>query len=92
MTVFEFFKFHSLVPWTEPNLKAAYYGTKIEGNWVHLCNYFKENGYILGRINAFCEKESVFNDKNTSFFDHGERDHEGLSLACMKTFYDNLVN
>lgn len=92
ITVFEYFKYHSLVPWTEPNLKAAYYGTKIEGNGVHFCKYFKENGYILGRINAFCEKETVFNDKNTSFFDHGEWDHEGLSLACMKTFYDNFFN
>ena len=91
MTVFEYFKFHSLTPWTEPNLKAAYYGTKIEGYGKHFVNYYKENGYILGRTNAFCEKETVLNDKNTSFFYHGQWDHEGISLSCMKTFYDRLL-
>jgi hypothetical protein len=91
MTVFEYFKFHSLTPWTEPNLKAAYYGAKIDGNGTHFANYFKENGYILGRINAFCEKETVFNDKNTSICYHAEWDHEGLSLGCMRTFYDRFL-
>ena len=91
MTVFEYYKFHSLTPWTEPNLKAAYYGAKAEGNGTHFVNYYKENGYIVGRINAFCEKETVLNDKNTSFFYHGEWDHEGLSLPCMKTFYGRFL-
>ena len=52
--------------------------------------FFNNNGYITGRANTFCVKESIHNQENISAFDHGTWDHEGMPLACMKSFYDRL--
>ena len=89
MTLFQYFKYNSLFCYTDPNLKAAYYGTKTKG--IHFANYFKNNGYIIGRVNAYCGKESVFNKKNPSAFLPAIWDHEGLSLGCIKSFYGRFL-
>ena len=91
MTIFQYFKYNSLFTYTDPNLKAAYYGAKNDGSGIHFSNFFKNNGYIIGRVNAFCEKESVFDEKNDTKFLHGTWDHEGLSLGCIKGFYDRFL-
>ena len=91
MTIFQYFKYHSIRTYTDPNIKAAYYGAKIDGKGMHFVNYFKNNGYIVGRVNAFCEKEIIFDRKNNSSFDHGVWDHEGLSLGCISAFYDRFL-
>lgn len=91
MTVFEYFKYHSLNSMTDPNIKAAYYGTKVKGKGIHFANHFKKNGYIIGRVNSICEKETVFNIKNPSSFEPALWDHEGISLGCIKTFYRSFL-
>ena len=91
MTIFQYFKYHSLRTYTDPNVKAAYYGSKIYGKGVHFVNYYRANGYIVGRVNAFCEKEIIFDKKNYSSFNHGIWDHEGLSLGCITAFYDRFL-
>ena len=91
MTIFQFFKYNSIYYYTDPNIKAAYYGAKYNGKGIHFANYFKNNGYIIGRINTYCEKEIVFNNQNTSSFKPAIWDHEGLSLGCIKTFYDRFL-
>ena len=87
MTIFQYFKYHSLNSFTDPNLKAAYYGSKVRGKGIHFANFFQKNGYIIGRVNTICEKESVFNKKNPSAYKPAIWDHEGISLACIKSFY-----
>ena len=87
MTVFQFFKYNSLNSYTDPNLKAIYYGGKLIGKGTHFGIYFKENGYITGRVNSYCGKEAITGNKESSFIHH-IFDHEGLSLGCMKPFYD----
>ena len=87
MTVFQFFKYNSLNSFTDPNLKAIYYGGKLLGKGTHFGIYFKENGYITGRVNSYCGKEAIMGNKESSFIHH-IFDHEGLSLGCMKPFYD----
>ena len=91
MTIFQYFKYNSLYCYTDPNLKAAYYGTKSNGKGIHFANYFNKNGYIIGRVNAYCGKESVFNKKNPSSLKPAIWDHEGLSLGCIKSFYGRLL-
>ena len=70
MTIFQYFKYHTLNTYTDPNLIAAYYGAKLFGNGTHFGKYYKENGYIIGRINGYCEKEAVVNLKNLKAFTH----------------------
>ena len=91
MTVFQFFKYHSINSFTDPNIKAAYYGAKSKGKGIHFANYFKKKGYIIGRVNTFCEKEIVFNNKNPLLFKPAIWDHEGLSLGCIKSLYGRLL-
>jgi hypothetical protein len=91
MTIFQYFKYHSIGTYTDPNIKAAYYGAKIDGKGTHFVNYYKKKGYIVGRVNTFCGKEVIFNKKNNSFYEHGIWDHEGLSLGCISTFYDKFL-
>ena len=91
MTIFQFFKYNSLYYYTDPNVKAAYYGSKFNTKGIHFANYFKNNGYIIGRVNAYCGKESVFNMRKPSLFTPAIWDHEGLSLGCIKSFYDRFL-
>lgn len=109
MTI-QFFKYHTLDTYTDPNIKAAFHGAKSHGEGIHFDNlliqkynyiwknyikrniyFFKNNGYIVGRINAFYEKENIFNKNNYSLYNHGIWDHEGLSLGCITTFYDRFL-
>lgn len=91
MTIFQYFKYHALNTYTDPNLIAAYYGAKLFGNGTHFGKYFKENGYIIGRINDYCEKEAVVNLKNLKAFTHTRFDHEGMSLGCIKAFFKGML-
>ena len=92
MTVFQFLKYNSINTYTEPNLRAAYYGSTFKENGTHFGEYFKENGYITGRVNSFCEKEPVCDNDDSSSIIHHVFDHEGLSLGCMKPFYDGALS
>ena len=91
LTIFEYFKYHSLITHTDPNIKAAYYGTKINKKGIHFANYFKKNGYIIGRTNTYCEKECVYNNNKNKLFIHSNWDHEGLSIPCLKGVYHGIL-
>ena len=91
MTIFQYFKYHSLNTYTDPNIIAAYYGGKLFGNGTHFAKYFKENGFIIGRLNGFCEKESAMNTRNPKQLIHTHFDHEGISLQCIKSFFKKML-
>ena len=89
--VFQYFKYQSINSFTDPNIKAAYYGARVRGKGKHFANFFKNNGYIIGRVNTFCEKEIVFNRMDPSALEHAIWDHEGLSLGCIKSIYGRFL-
>lgn len=64
MTIFQYFKYNSIRPYTDPNLKVAYYGSKIDGKGTYFANFFKKKGYIIGRANTHCQKEPASNPDN----------------------------
>ena len=87
MTIFQFFKYNSIKPYIDPNLKTAFYGTKINGNGTYFANYFKDRGYILGKTSTFCEKSSIiFNIENNKFNDI-RWDHKGISIPWINVIY-----
>ena len=88
MTTFQYLKYNSINTFTSPNLIASYYGSKLEGNGTHFGNFYKNNGFIIGRANNFCEKEIVVNQNNKTSFNHCRWDHEGLTIGCIKGFYN----
>ena len=85
ITIFQFLKYHSLNTFTNPNLKAAYFGAKFDGNGTHFANFFKNNGYIIGRSTTFCEKINVY---STDSLNHVIWDHESISIPCIKGVYN----
>jgi len=84
LTIFQFFKYNSVYFYTYPNLRAVYYGTKSKVNGTYFANYFKKQGYILGRTSTFCEKMSIILNYKLSNF---RWDHEGISIPCIKGIY-----
>ena len=87
-TIFEYFKYHSLHGYSDPNLKAIYYGSSKNKKGVNFAEYFSKNGFIIGRSNTYCGKESLFNRRR--IFKHAFWDHENLSLACLNVFYNSI--
>lgn len=90
LTIFEYFKYHSLASHTDPNIKAAYYSKETNKKRIHFGNYFTQNGYIIGRTNTYCEKEVVYNNNNNKIYIHSLWDHEGLSIPCINAIYQGL--
>jgi hypothetical protein len=89
MTVFQFLKYHSLNSFTNPNIKAAYFGSKFDGNGTHFANYFQENGYITGRTSTLCEKINVHSEVPLTYVNW---DHENIALPCIKGIYNSFFN
>ena len=90
ITFFQFFKYNSIKPYTDPNLRAVYYGAKEKGKGTYFANYFKNQGYILGKTSTYCEKSSlIFNRKNNKLNDI-RWDHEGISISCIKGIYHGI--
>jgi len=87
MTIFQFLKFHSVNSFTNPNIKAAYFGSKFDGNGTHFANYFQENGYITGRTSTFCEKINVFSELPLTYVNW---DHENIAIPCIKGIYNSF--
>lgn len=87
LSLFQFFKYSSLNTFTYPNLKASYYGAKNKGKGIHFANYFKKNGYIIGKISTFCAKLSVVGHKKLNY---AIWDHEGTQLSCIKAIYHGI--
>ena len=87
LTVFQFLKYHSLNSFTNPNIKAAYFGSKYDGNGTHFANYFQENGYITGRASTLCEKINVHSELPLTYVNW---DHENIALPCIKGIYNTF--
>jgi len=92
MTIFQFFKYNSIKPYTDPNLRAAYFGARINTDGSFFADYFRNQGYILGKISTYCEKTSII-------FRHIDRtlstirwDHEGTALSCIRGIYKGFFH
>ena len=88
MTIFQFLKYHSVNTFTNPNLKAAYFGATFDGNGTHFANYFKDNGYIIGRASTLCEKINIH---SSSPLNYVIWDHESISIPCIIGAYNNRM-
>ena len=86
LTIFQFFKYNSINTFTNPNLRAAYYGVKDKEKGFHFANYFKQNGYIIGKTSTFCIKLSVV----SKYLKYVKWDHEGTLLSCIKGIYKGI--
>ena len=67
-TVFQFFKYHSIKPRTEHNIKPMFYGVSYkEHNGTNIVKYYKEQGYITGHTGTTCSREIFDIDLNIKY-------------------------
>lgn len=80
MTAYEFSKYTNF-PFTEENIQSMFY-RKLENNtYINSLEYFKENGFITGRVIDICEHNLDNLDDNT------EWDHENYAYLCDPNYY-----
>ena len=88
MTIFQFFKYNSIKSFTDPNLRATYFGANMESDGTFFADYFRNKGYILGRASTYCEKSSIlFWHKNLRRRFNIRWDHDGTAVSCIKGTY-----
>lgn len=59
----------------------------VKGNAIYFPNYYKNQGYILGRTSTFCEKNRVFINNSSDL----RWDHEGISIPWIKDIYQGFL-
>ena len=92
LSIFQFFKYNSIKGFTGQNLRSAYFGECIDSDGAFFANYFRDQGYILGKVSTYCEKTSIiFSHKNREL-DNIKWDHEGTALSCIRGTYRGLFH
>ena len=90
-SAFEFLKYNTLRALTYPNIKAMFYGIKMnDKNGTNIVKYFKEQGFITGHTGTTCGKEIFSINKMVECrnLDYNTFDHENIALFCDPNFYD----
>ena len=88
MTIFQFFKYNSIKSFTDPNLRATYFGANMYSDGTFFAEYFREKGYILGRVSTYCEKSSIlFWHKTIRRRFNIRWDHDGTAVSCIEGTY-----
>jgi hypothetical protein len=94
---FQFLKFHSFKYHTRGNYPKIFYGSKKGKNIIRITKYLKENGYVTGFSNDFCQLESCYLPHNMSqeeisdheyiICDFNKKDINSMIKRCL---YDNI--
>lgn len=95
LEAFQFFKYHSITPYTTNNLYEALFGVMpVEPEAAagkprkeSFLKTFKENGFITGHATDFCQVSPLDMGPGQNIKDE-PYDHEGISFACDPHFHD----
>ena len=95
---FQFFKYYAFDYYTTVNWPFLFYGQKRQNtNKTFYTKYFKENGFITGNANDFCDKENTRTYHNLTteeIYDHQfmlcDPNNDGISTLTMRCLYGTL--
>jgi len=98
METFQFFKYHSITPYTQGNLYAALYGIPYEPQdyktyqeHLSVIKQFKEKGYITGHATDYCDISFASIDEETkNWVQDVPFDHEGITFNCDPEYHDPI--
>jgi len=93
---FQFFKYHSIVPYTYSNLHEVFYGihpydkalTK-DKPLETFVKTFKEQGFITGHSSDFCQMNPL-DIGRAKYIRDIPFDHEAVSIACEPHYHDPI--
>lgn len=89
MKAIEYFRYHSLAPWTSININAMFYGSRanLTDDSRLVFQYFSDNGYITGQFVDECILESIaFYENKPPSFPNYRFDHNAANIACDPNF------
>jgi len=93
---FQFFKYHSIAPYTYPNLYEALYGKHPQDPTLSkakpiesFVKQYQEKGFITGHATDFCQTSPLDIATDEPILDT-PYDHEGISLACDPHYHDPI--
>ena len=81
MTAYQYSKFYNF-PFIEQNIQSMFYKKTVNNSYINSLKYFKENGYITGKVIDKCEKKVESLDTNEI-----EWDHENYAYLCDPNYY-----
>jgi len=95
----QFFKYHSITPYTQVNLNAALHGVPfptpegikepVSPPRYHMVKEFREKGFITGHALDFCPMYfETLNPQNLMWVEPYPFDHEGNAFACDPQYTD----
>jgi len=90
---FQFFKYHSMTPYTTNNLYESLFGTQfslsagLKQKQQSYLKTYKENGFITGHSTDFCQTSPLDLYPWDKLVDE-PYDHEGISFACDPHYTD----
>ena len=95
---FQFFKYYAFDHFTTVNWPFLFYGKKRENtNKTFYTKFFKENGFVTGNANDFCDKEATRTNHNFTseeIYDHQfmlcDPNNDGISTLTMRCLYGKL--
>jgi len=93
LETFQYFKYHSITPYTTNNLYEALFGTLPNGTNTHenrtesFLKKFKDNGFITGHASDYCQVSPLDMFPGQPIKEE-PYDHEGLSFACDPHFHN----
>ena len=79
MTAYQYSKFYNF-PFIEQNIQSMFYKKTVNNSYINSLKYFKENGYITGKVIDKCEKK-------VETLDEIEWDHENYAYLCDPNYY-----
>ena len=95
---FEFMKYYAFDHYTSINWPFLFYGRRRQTlNKTFFTKYYKENGFVMGNVNDFCDKESTrtyHNFTTEEIFDHQmmlcDPNNDGMTTLTMRCLYGRL--
>ena len=95
---FEFLKYYAFEHYTSYNWPFLFYGQKRQVlNKTFYVKYFKENGYVTGNVNDFCDKENTRTYHNLTIeeaYDHQfilcDPNNDGVNTHTKRCLYGKL--
>ena len=91
MTAYQFSKYNNF-PFTDENIQAMFYKKTVNNTYINSLKFFKENGFVTGKVIDKCEKKLDDLDDLDDNENENEWDHENYAYLCDPNYNQKQYN